>query len=658
MLGEKFSCVMAFSSIVRRKDGSYLGMYHVGPSGADRPPLRVLQSVTKDGGFTWSDPVEVCHVPGKNPCEPYVFRSPKGDELCCLMRENTHRGCSLMMFSRDEGETWTKAVDTPWALTGDRHQGVQLADGRLCIVFRDMAPDSPTRGSFVGWVGSYEELKSGAVGGSFRIKLLHNYAGNDCGYLGIHLLEDGTILATTYIKYWKDNRKQSVVCKRFKVPASMSAALSSAAGQGTGDDVYPVLCWTYYAFTNRLDDARTVADWKALGINRPLSPRVDGNTDKAAFRAFLDRCFAAGIRPYVYDTRIADVGNIRRLIREKNDGGATYRALVREVVADWGGHPAVSGFYVGDEPDAPDASATFLAARIQCEEAPRLEPLLNLLPWFSWIGPRIGAKSLGEYLDRCRRESGLDFLGYDCYAQQKHGRAAKDIDDYFVNLREWAAFGKRSGVRWNTTLLCTPHYGYTIESADDFRWQISTAAAMGAKGLSWFYPDMHMGPHDNYRNAPINALGERSETFGWLSTEMRLFQRQFGAALMDLRWEAAFCAGRTCGGLPALASVTNGPVRAVSSRDGALVSFFTDARGASYVALVALARSVSDGLNVTFAPDVEPVALTWNGWKSLSTVFDPLDREKRGPHTVFLHAAPGQLFLVRLDLHGKGEVLK
>ena len=23
---------------------------------------------------------------GKDPCEPYVFRSPDGDELCCIMR--------------------------------------------------------------------------------------------------------------------------------------------------------------------------------------------------------------------------------------------------------------------------------------------------------------------------------------------------------------------------------------------------------------------------------------------------------------------------------------------------------------------------------------------------------------------------------------------
>ena len=31
------------------------------------------------------------------------------------------------------------------------------------------------------------------------------------------LLPDGTVVATTYIKYWNDARKQSVVCTRFRV---------------------------------------------------------------------------------------------------------------------------------------------------------------------------------------------------------------------------------------------------------------------------------------------------------------------------------------------------------------------------------------------------------------------------------------------------------
>jgi photosystem II stability/assembly factor-like uncharacterized protein len=215
-LGKAYRCVMTFSSVVRLKDGSYLGMYHRGPEGADRAPLEVLSTVTKDGGLTWSEPRVVAKVEGKCPCEPFVFRSPDGKELCCLMRENVHKGYSLVMFSTDEGATWSTPVDTPWGLTGDRHMGVTTDDGRLVIAFRDQAPMSPTRGHFVAWVGTYNDIKQGTPG-QYRIKLLHSYAGGDCGYPGMELLPDGTIVATTYIKYWNDARKHSVVSTRFKL---------------------------------------------------------------------------------------------------------------------------------------------------------------------------------------------------------------------------------------------------------------------------------------------------------------------------------------------------------------------------------------------------------------------------------------------------------
>lgn len=211
-----YPCVMTFSSVVQLKDGSYLGLYHVGPDGKDKPPLKVLQTITKDGGFTWSEPRVVAEVEGKNPCEPFVFRSPDGEELCCLLRENTHKGRSLMMFSKDEGETWSTPVDTPWGLTGDRHMGIQTEDGRMVVAFRDQAKGSTTKGHFVAWVGTYDDIKNGKPG-QYRVKLLHSYAGGDCGYPGMALLPDGTIVATTYIKYEDGTKKHSVVSTRFKL---------------------------------------------------------------------------------------------------------------------------------------------------------------------------------------------------------------------------------------------------------------------------------------------------------------------------------------------------------------------------------------------------------------------------------------------------------
>ncbi|HBL43749.1 MAG TPA: exo-alpha-sialidase [Planctomycetaceae bacterium] len=212
-----FPCVMTFSSMVRLKDSRYLGLYHKGPDGKDRAPLVVLQTISDNGGFSWSEPQVVAEVAGKNPCEPCVFRSPDGNQLCCLMRENTHKGRSLMMFSNDEGTTWTTPVDTPWGLTGDRHKQVLTKDGQLVVCFRDQAPGSSSRGHFVAWVGTYDDIVN-KRDGKYRVKLLHHHGRTgDCGYPGVELLPDGTIVATTYVKYRDNKDKNSVVAVRFKL---------------------------------------------------------------------------------------------------------------------------------------------------------------------------------------------------------------------------------------------------------------------------------------------------------------------------------------------------------------------------------------------------------------------------------------------------------
>ena len=174
----------------------------------------------------------------KDPCEPYVFRSPDGNELCCLMRENRRSGTSLVMFSRDEGQTWSRAVDAPWGLTGDRHHGILLPDGRLVIVFRNAAPrpdkDVPQdKGGFIAWVGTYDDIRQGRPG-QVRVSLLKTF--KDGFYPGIHQLADGTIVATTYTTYDKDDGGCSIVSVRFRIEeidAAAVAAMDSAAESRT-----------------------------------------------------------------------------------------------------------------------------------------------------------------------------------------------------------------------------------------------------------------------------------------------------------------------------------------------------------------------------------------------------------------------------------------
>ena len=209
-------CIMAFTSIVRLSNGDYLGMYHRGYSDRDRNPLQLWQSVSHDGGLSWDEPALVGEATGLSPCEPCVFYKPDGKVLVCLARENQRKGNSLMMYSHDEGRSWTPLKETPWGLTGDRHTMRYLPDGRMMVVFRDMAPLSPTKGHFVAWVGTYFDLSNG-LSGQYRIKLLHNFSGVDCGYPGLEVLPDGTIIATTYLQYHPGPEKHSVVSVRFKI---------------------------------------------------------------------------------------------------------------------------------------------------------------------------------------------------------------------------------------------------------------------------------------------------------------------------------------------------------------------------------------------------------------------------------------------------------
>ena len=208
-----FNCVMAFTSIIRLSNGDYMGAFHR----QDGNVLSLWKSISKDGGLTWSTPTWI----GGNdtsiaPAEPYLVRSPDGKTLVCVARENTHSSTSLMMFSYDEGRSWTSLRHTSWGLTGDRHIIKYLPDGRIIAVFRDKALQSSTHDSFVAWVGTYDDLIN-ASPGQYRIKLLQSYAGFDCGYPGLEILPDGTVVATTYIKYEPGLDKQSIVSVRFNI---------------------------------------------------------------------------------------------------------------------------------------------------------------------------------------------------------------------------------------------------------------------------------------------------------------------------------------------------------------------------------------------------------------------------------------------------------
>lgn len=176
----------------------------------------VYTSLSKDGGLTWSVPAPIASLPDASLCEPGALRSPDGKQIAVLLRENSRKYNSFVIFSDDEGLSWTEPRELPAALTGDRHVAKYAPDGRLFISFRDTTHVSATKGDWVGWVGKYEDIVNGTEG-QYRVRIMDNKKGQDTTYPGVELLPDGTFVTTTY-GHWTEGEEAYVVSVRFKLP--------------------------------------------------------------------------------------------------------------------------------------------------------------------------------------------------------------------------------------------------------------------------------------------------------------------------------------------------------------------------------------------------------------------------------------------------------
>ncbi len=212
--------IVAMASVVRLKDGRQLALFHDDGRFIVSTP-RPLERITlygahsADGGLTWGPARALYQDPEVDLCEPGALRSPDGQEIAMLLRENRRLRNSMVMLSRDEGETWSAPQELPGSLTGDRHQARYAPDGRLVVCFRDMAFDSPTKGDFVAWVGTYADIVAGREG-QYRVRLLDNRHQWDCGYPGLELLPDGTFVATTYY-HPEEDEPACVASVRFRL---------------------------------------------------------------------------------------------------------------------------------------------------------------------------------------------------------------------------------------------------------------------------------------------------------------------------------------------------------------------------------------------------------------------------------------------------------
>lgn len=218
-IGE-YGGIVACASCTRLANGDYMALFHddgrylttTKPAKGTPPKFVVYKILSSDGGLTWSKPTAIATHDVAHLCEPGMVRSPDGKQLAVLLRENARKFRSFIIFSNDEGATWTEPREVPAALTGDRHTCAYTKDGKLFITFRDQLKGSPSPGDWVAWVGTYDDLVSGGEG-LYRLRLMDNTKGADCAYPPVEVLPDGTIVTTTY-GHWTAGEMPYIVSVR------------------------------------------------------------------------------------------------------------------------------------------------------------------------------------------------------------------------------------------------------------------------------------------------------------------------------------------------------------------------------------------------------------------------------------------------------------
>jgi len=216
-----FGGIVAMGDVIALAErGHYMALFHddgrfLHDSRKTAGKMEVYKTLSSDGGLTWSEPETILSRSDVGLCEPGMIRSPDGKTIAVLMRENYRYRNSHVMFSSDEGETFSEPRELPGSLTGDRHTLRYAPDGRIVATFRDTTLESPTQGDWVGWVGTWDDIAGGAEG-QYRIRFMDNTLRSDCAYPGLELLPDGTFVTTTY-GHWTKKQKPYIVSVRFKL---------------------------------------------------------------------------------------------------------------------------------------------------------------------------------------------------------------------------------------------------------------------------------------------------------------------------------------------------------------------------------------------------------------------------------------------------------
>jgi hypothetical protein len=286
--------------------------------------------------------------------------------------------------------------------------------------------------------------------------------------------------------------------------------------EGTiGKDVLPLMAWDYAA------DEPTLRAMSECGINM------------VAFvpRKALDTCQRFGLKAIVFDPEITPARWDQPF---KADRAAK---VLPDLIKKVNNHPAVYGYHLKDEPDPGQFAELAKSVAMVRKLAPGKWPYIYLTP-----GTGAGYDGyLNSFVDTCHPT----ILSYDNYPLGQDGSFSYG---YWANMAQVRSAGLRYKLPFWTIFLSVAHLTYAEPNPETLRLEAYGALAYGARGLCYYkfisreLPILDSPDLGDWRGAPLDQFGEKTETWNWVRNMNKQIQH-LAQTLLKLRSDRVYHVG-------------------------------------------------------------------------------------------------------------------
>lgn len=274
------------------------------------------------------------------------------------------------------------------------------------------------------------------------------------------------------------------------------------------------------------------------GLSIPMTPPVNHHNPEhvECLIRYLDRAKELGVQMILHISTFTN----SVLLELSEDEYCRQLKEFYEVTLN--SHPAVYGFFVGDEPDS--------LTMINCTKRSIIlmkQTLPNLIPYINMQGASgsypdsyFGGMSHVDWLKSIINEVGYFMISYDMYGQLVNDGGG--TTDYFCESKKVMDICEEAGIQPWACLICSAHMVFHKPDEYDIMWQITTAAAMGFAGINWFrFYDSPAVP--NYHGSPVDQFGNKTTHYYDMLRCNRGFGEQFGEIFPYLKRKATYFTG-------------------------------------------------------------------------------------------------------------------